>query len=322
MGSSEIRPFKETGKHSYNRRAINHNYRAPFIYHIILKKTIACDIFGTVKGDAGIAPRNQGCAQINESELGATIAKAIIHLPYEYPIIKLHQFCVMPDHVHILLQVLFWTDRHLDFYIEALRKRIAFKHSKKIGATISDEDIFEVGYCDKPLYENRSLDALYRYIAENPHRLAMRQQYPQFFQRVRTLKISNRNYEAYGNLFLFRNPDKSAVIIRSAFTPKEVCEKKKSWLRGAEKGTVLVSPFISKSEKSIRAEAEKIGANIILITHEAFGERFKPAAHDFDLCSQGRLLIISLGLPLNTPLTRETCLQMNKLASIISEFAD
>ncbi len=85
---------------------------------------------------------------------------------------------------------------------------------------------------------------------------------------------------------------------------KKSLKKTNHWLSDAAKGTVLVSPFISKSEKAIRVEAEDIGANIILITHEAFGERFKPAAHDFNLCSQGRLLIISLGMPLNTPISR------------------
>ncbi len=319
MGSSEIRPLRETGEHSYHRRAINHNYYSPFIYHIILKKMKNCEVFGNVIGDARIAPGNPGCVEINESELGVVIAKAIIHLPYEYPIIKLHKFCVMPDHVHILLQVLFWSDKHLDFYVEALRARIASQYSKKIKRPISDEDIFEKGYCDKPLYQNRSLDALYCYIEENPHRLAMRQQYPQFFQRVRKLTILNQEYEAYGNLFLFRNPDKAAVIIRSAFKPEEVTEKKNDWLADAGQGTVLVSPFISKSEKAIRSDAEDIGAKVILIVHEAFGERFKPASHDFNLCSQGRLLIISLGMPLNTPISRKICKEMNKLATTISE---
>ncbi len=125
MRSSEIRPLRETGEHSYHRRAINHNYYAPFIYHIILKKKKSCEIFGTVIGNARIAPGSPGCAEIKESELGIVIAKAILHLPYVYPIIKLHKFCVMPDHVHILLQVLFWSDKHLDFYVEELRARIA-----------------------------------------------------------------------------------------------------------------------------------------------------------------------------------------------------
>ncbi len=146
----------------------------------------------------------------------------------------------------------------------------------------------------------------------------MRQQFPQFFRHVRKLKIGNLDYEAYGNLFLLRNPDKEAVKISSKFTPEEIVKYKSFWLASASKGSVLVSPFISPAEKELRAEAESLSASIILITHETFGERFKPAKHDFDLCSQGRLLILSLSLPPKTPLSRELCLQMNALAAQIA----
>ncbi|MDE6297558.1 MAG: hypothetical protein K2L89_06895, partial [Muribaculaceae bacterium] len=221
----------------------------------------------------------------------------------------------MPDHLHLLLQVLFKSDKHLDFYIDTLKENIAAKYSilrnrgesgSVIGKTgesgsvnnkirICVEEIFEPGYCDKPLYDNRSLEGLYQYIRHNPHRLAMRKQYPQFFQRVRKLHIGEKDYEAYGNLFLFRNPDKEAVKISRSFTSEEKSEKIDRWMHAASQGTILVSPFIGREEKQIRAEAEKRGANIILITHEAFPQRYKPAAHDFNLCTQGRLLIISMG---------------------------
>lgn len=318
MSSSEIRPLSETGEHSYLRRAFSHDYCAPFIYHIIIKKTSGCKAFGKVTGDARIAPGSPGCAKIQESDLGKIIAKSIIHLPYEYPILKPLQFCVMPDHIHLLIQVLFRSDNHLDFYIDSLKSKVASKYSQAEGKFFTQDDIFEPGYCDKPLYDCRSLDGIYTYIRENPHRLAMRIQYPQFFQRTRKLQIEGKEYEAYGNLFLLRNPDKEAVKISHKFAP-EVCQQKRElWLYTAANGGVLVSPFISKKEKEIRAEAEVLGARIILVTHEAFPERYKPAARDFTLCTEGRMLIISLGLPADTPLSRPLCLQMNSVSSTIA----
>lgn len=319
MGISRIGSLKQTGVPSYHRRSFNQDYYAPFIYHIILKKAKGCEIFGAIKGNARIAPDNPGCAEINESPLGKIIAKAIVHLPYQFPIIKIHQFKVMPDHVHILMQVLFKSDQHLDFYVDTLCSTIAAKYSKITGKSISEEDIFEAGYCDKPLYDDRSLDGLYTYIRENPHRLAMRLQYPEFFQRVRNLRIGNQEYEAYGNLFLFRNPDKEAVKISHRFSEQEKLNKKADWLSSASTGTILVSPFISPAEKAIRAEAEALGAKFILITHEAFPDRYKPATHDFDLCSAGHLLIISLGFPPKTVLTRPICERMNAIAKAIAE---
>lgn len=318
MDSVWIRSLKQGSGHSYHRRALNHDYYAPFIYHIILKKTKDCESFGTVVGDARIAPGLPGSADIVESTLGRIIAKEIIHLQYEYPIIKQLQFKVMPDHVHVLLQVLFWSDKHLDFYIDALRTKIAAKYSKIKGELITDENIFEQGYCDKPLLLKRSLNGLYDYIRQNPHRLAMRQQFPQFFQHRRSVTIGDEEYGAYGNLFLFRNPDKEAVKLSRSFSKEEILEKKTAWLSAASQGTILISPFIFPIEKDIRSEAEALGAKIILIVHEAFPDRFKPAAHDFALCAEGRLLIISLCLPIGTKLTRPVCEQMNTLAKTIA----
>lgn len=313
----EISPFGDSGSHSYHRRSFHHDYHNPFIYHIILKKEKGREAFGRITGDARIPFGNPGCAAVNESPLGKIIAKTVLRLPHDYPILKLHQFCIMPDHVHMLWQVLFHSDKHLDFYIDCLKEKIAKRYSTLRGEPISADDIFERGYCDKPLYEDRSLDGWYRYIRENPHRLAMRKQYPQFFQRVRNLNIGNNECQAYGNLFLLRNPDKAAVKISRKYSEEEKQKKKRLWIESASRGSVIVSPFISPAEKAIRNDVESLGGKIILITHETFPERFKPAKHDFDLCSEGRLLIITIGKPAQTPLSREICLSMNTLASDI-----
>lgn len=316
--SQEITPLSASAVHSYHRRSFHHDYYNPFIYHIILKKKEGCEAFGSITGDAGIPYGNPGCAAVNESRLGKIIAKTVLHLPYDYPILKLHQFCVMPDHLHLLLQVLFRSDKHLDFYIDCLKDGIARRHSVQTQRSLTPDDIFEKGYCDKPLYDGRSIDGWYKYIRENPHRLAMRRQYPRFFRRVRNLKIGTYECQAYGNLFLLRNPDKIAVKISRRYSEEEKLKKKKLWIEGASQGTVIVSPFISPAEKSIRSEVEALGGKIILITHEAFPERFKPAKHDFDLCAEGRLLIVSLGRPAPASLSRADCMAMNGLAEVIA----
>lgn len=303
----------------YHKRAFAHNYHAPFIYHIILKKKNGADIFGEVGGDARIPFGSAGCAFIKESALGSIIAGKIREIQKIFPILQVYQYCIMPDHVHILLRVKDWSEHLLDYYIDYLKTLVASKYSQTISKAIEGDDIFEPGYCDKPLLLKRSLDTLFRYIRENPHRLAMRRQYPQFFQRARNIRIGGEQYEAYGNLFLLRNPDKEAVKISRKDTPEAVADKTARWLGDASRGTVLVSPFISPKEKEIRTKAEAIGASVIFLTHEALSERFKPSEHDFALCSAGRMLIISLGLPAKTPLTREICQQMNALAAHLAE---
>lgn len=319
MDSKFISPYHISKEHSFHRRAFAHNYRAPFIYHLILKKEKGAPSFGSVKGNALIEFGKAGCASIERTPLGQIIFKAIFNFHTRFPIIQIYQFVVMPDHVHILLRVKNWSPYHLDYYIESLQQQITHQYHAATGISISEpRQIFENGYCDKPLLLNRSLSALFEYIRKNPHRLAIRMQYPQFFRRVTNLKIGDNEYEAYGNLFLIENPDKEAVKISRSFSEEEKRRKRELWLSESSRGTILVSPFISKEEKQIMIEAEKGGGGIILICHEAFPERFKPAEHNFELCSSGRLLIISLGMPSKSALTREICNRMNELASEIA----
>ena len=89
------------------------------------------------------------------------------------------------------------------------------------------------------------------------------------------------------------------------------------WLYTAANGGILVSPFISQTEKAIRAEAEEAGGRFILVTNEPMGERYKPTGREFSLCEAGRLLIVSANLP--GVLSRNNCLAMNALADVISK---
>lgn len=307
-------PHNPLQKHSYHRRANFHDYHTPCIYHIILKKSAGSEAFGRIVGDARIKPGEEGCARTEWSSLGKIIARAIYNIQFEFPILQLYQYQIMPDHLHILLRIKQYSEQPLGYYIANLKRNIA----RTYGAT-SAEQIFEPNYCDKPLFPSRSLNSLFQYIRENPHRLAMRKQYPHFFQRVRGVKIGDNDYEAYGNFFLLGNPDKLAVKISRHFTDEEINKKRNLWISEATRGTILVSPFISPREKSIREEAEKRGAKIILLVHEALSERYKPAAHDFGLCSEGRLLIISLGQPAKTHLSRQMCVDMNNLAAQLAK---
>lgn len=303
---------------NYNKRAFAHNYYAPFIYHIILRKRERFPAFGMVCGDARIPYGNPGCAYIKENELGQTISKSIVGLPKKYPIIRIYQHKLMPDHVHILLRVLEWSPYHLDFYVEELMSYIAKRISIIINHPTSPEDIFDKGYCDKPLLLQRSLPELFDYIRNNPHRLAMRLQYPDFFRRSRQLRINGKEYEGYGNLFLLRNPDKMAVKISRKYSCSKKEELTLKWVGNAQKGSVMVSPFISREEKQIREKIEAAHGSIILIVHEAFPEKYKPGPQNFELCSRGRLLILSLGYDPKTRLSREICRRMNELAAEIA----
>lgn len=301
----------------YTRRNRRHDYYAPATYHIILKKLKECEAFGRVAGDPRNAPGTPGCARIDRSPLGAIIHREVFEWQKNYPVLQVYQYMVMPDHVHILFRVKARITTHPGHYIKSLKDTINRKWCLFKGMEDEGPVVFMENYTDRIIYSDRSLDLIFRYIRENPHRLAMRMMYPEFFRRVRRLLVGDRVCEAYGNLFLMRNPFKDCVVVHRADSKDDFERKCGSWMDMVEDGGVLVSPFIAEREKTVRKKAEEVGGKLIVIVNEAFGERFKPSAHDFRLCEEGRLLLISTGSNRAQELDRKACLRMNGMAQEI-----
>lgn len=297
-------------KAAQTKRAYWHDYRSPGRYMITLSKSANISPLSNIEGDWNLPVGTRGSSYTRWSSLGRSIADTIYGIRNIHPALRAEQYVVMPDHVHILLWVQSQLPEPLGFYIAR------FKNAINTAAGVNH--IFENGFNDQIVSNKRNLQALFDYIRSNPYRLAVRRANPDFFTRRNNLIIENTEYQAYGNIHLLGNPFKDQVIVHRSDSSDLLARHKEEWLHTAANGGVLVSPFISGEEKRIRVEAEKLGAKIILITHEAFAERYKPAAHAFALCSEGRLLIISLGLPAKTDLSRPLCLQMNSLAEAIT----
>lgn len=179
--------------------------------------------------------------------------------------------------------------------------------------------MFAKGFNDQILKKSRSLDTLYRYIRENPRRLAVRRAFPEYFRRTNSLRIGKVVYQAYGNLQLLENPFREQVVVHRADSEERRRNNLEQWLYTASNGGVLVSPFISPAEKAVRDRADAIDGRFILIVPDRMDDRYKPVGHDFDLCESGRMLILSAGLNvgMGDSLTRRNCLAMNSLADAI-----
>ncbi len=84
----------------------------------------------------------------------------------------------------------------------------------------SRESVFTPDFDDRILYRSRSLDTIFRYIRENPYRLAARRDRPDFFRRVNRLEIAGGEWQGYGNFQLLENPFKEQVVAHRADTPE------------------------------------------------------------------------------------------------------
>ena len=181
--------------------------------------------------------------------------------------------------------------------------------------------LFENGYNDQILLEDGQLDNWLHYLDDNPRRLAIKRQHPDYFTTMHYTDIAEWHCQTVGNSFLLNIPDKVAVIVHSAYSDEEFADYKQKWLACGERGGVLVSAAIATREKEVMREAMNRGYRLILARENGFPPLYKPAGESFDACSQGLLLQVSpweYHMQRRT-ISREQCLKLNRLVETITQ---
>ena len=160
--------------------------------------------------------------------------------------------------------------------------------------------LFQKGYHDRIIMNEDTLENIHRYMDENPFRAKLKEECPNIMQRRLHLWIQGREYAAFGNLFLLKNPDKQQVFFHRR-TPQgmmthltaEYAHEKERLLRRAEEGMVLVTPGISKGEQGVVDAALTYHLPLIILQKEPITEFWKPSQRRFYACASGCLLILS-----------------------------
>lgn len=335
-----LRGNKGKWEHSMNRRSRINDYQGRRIYMITMTKSAEAPCFGSLAGDPKIAADKDGAPYIIPSPMGEIIERELQNIKNIHPDFEIFRKVIMPDHIHFLIYVKEEIDRHFGRYMAVFKKDItqemrrAYPHLDQIGASA-----FVRNYNDRILVKEGQLEVLKKYISDNPRRLAIMRNYPDFFTRGMEIildkeskeskeskerearEASEEKYEAFGNPFLIQKPYRFQVFVRSAWTPEEFEKRKKEWLAMAAEGGIAVSPFYSAREKTVREEILNRGGSVIYIRNEKMGERSKPQGRDFELCREGRLLIIyEQEAPEYAPtLKRSVAMHMNDIARKIAE---
>ena len=113
-------------------------------------------------------------------------------------------------------------------------------------------------------------------------------------------------WTAVGNPFLLDAPLLVSVRISTATPDDKLAELVDKLGAKAERGAVLVSPWISPGEKAVKAEAVARGGRVVQLLAEGMGRYYKPGGADFDLCADGRLLQLSPFAPREAGAARES----------------
>ena len=338
------------------QRCFCHDYYERGIYMITLE----------VEGRRPILGRLEGCA-VTKTPLGESVEACWREIPRRHPEIQLLACIVMPDHFHGLLFVRTRMRRHLGEIVRGFK--IGCTKAYRLGGRLSGEspsreppfgdspfgdspymanppNLFAPGYHDRILTHRGQLKTLFRYIADNPRRLALIRQHPNYFTRINQLSLAGRVYAAYGNPFLLNRPDRLQIQCSRRISPEALAAEQARLLDAAARGAVLVSPCISPGEKLIARAAMEEGLPLIALKADGFAPRYKPPGRSFDACAKGKLLLLApvenramYGAPPNRPthhnvakqpaaarfgaapymarLTRSQCLALNQLAADI-----
>ena len=176
--------------------------------------------------------------------------------------------------------------------------------------------LWEPGYNDRILLRKGQLERMFAYLDDNPRRLLLKRQHPEYFTCLGTLTVANIPMQAMGNRFLLDYPVKLQVQCSRSLSPDEIEKRKDMFLQEGHNGAILVSPCISPGEKQITTAALAKSIPLIVFLLNGFPPFFKPAPRYLEACAEGRLLMLAPFPYQNEKLQnmRQRCLQLNAYA--------
>ena len=270
-------------------------------------------------------PRFSTCAhnRIELKEDGRLVENLWHRIGKDYPQIHLPELVIMPDHLHGIVRVKEQMKKPIGVPLRAFKSQVTSALRERYSNP--KLKIWIPGYHDWAVWRRGSLNAYIQYIRDNPRRYCMRKAHPDLFRRINDLRHvrlpPEETWTGYGNLFLLDKTELYPLQVSRRITPQDLAALREEMLECVRNGGVLVSPFISPGEKEIARAALDAGGSVILMKPDGFPPYFKPHGKYFDLCQQGRLLLLACRPPSTaaTPVTRDLCLAMNRWSQHIAE---
>lgn len=285
-------PFYREPLHpNFNRRALHHDYRLPAKYMLTILKNPDLPPFSQIIGD----PKSIADIQILLSPLGEAIQKAIEEWIPLYPIyVPTH--IIMPDHIHICVDVIATLDKGLSRAVSRLMGKCSSIYHHSLPDRLRPEKmtpLFTTGFNDKIAYTEERWKREKNYTNDNPRRYLIKKHYPDYLRKRWLLTVSgDRQFVMMGNIFLLKMPHLFRVKTSRHYTAREAIAAMEQWKRELFNGGIPISPFIHPHEKELKNRAIQEGYSFIRICTHGFAERAAPTGIEFELMSEGRLLLI------------------------------
>ncbi|MBR4264003.1 MAG: hypothetical protein IKQ48_05455 [Paludibacteraceae bacterium] len=307
------------------------------IYHITLVVPSREPLLGSL-----VIPDNDAKqARVERTKLGNALIEKLLNHPTYYPEVQIVQYCLMPDHLHVILYVKQPMKQTFNMVVRSL-----WQAAKKLGRayntpSINPESdsgltngentdapfpIFTERPFVRPMSHKGQLQTMIHYVQMNPQRLATKRLMLGFFRVQEGIEIAGRKYRGIGNAALLQTARYAPVHVRRTMVDEaEHGDNKRlrDYMNGcvidARNGIVMVSPFISQQEKEVMDVLIKEKHPIIYIADNGFRDYYKPGDGLFDAVAEGRLLILSPWEydEQKRHVTRAECVAMNQMAEEI-----
>lgn len=302
---------------SMKRRRVGHDYHGRCIYMITLVVAERRPLLGHITGDG-----ERVTAVMHPSPLGKAVLDELSSITSHYPAVAVISQQLMPDHLHFIIFVKERIPSHLSRVVNGYKGGCTRIYRQLVQQGLLNESqpaLWEEGYNDRILDGKNHLQRMMDYIDDNPRRLAIKRNRPDYFQVQRDIQLAGFNFAALGNLFLLRAPQLLQVQCTRSLTEQEIEATCQHFLALAANGAVLASPSISPGEKKVMQRAFENGFPIIILQENGFAPLAKPGGKRFDACARGQLLLLAPWEHHNEhrDIKRQQCCQLNDMAAAI-----
>ena len=155
------------------------------------------------------------------------------------------------------------------------------------------------GYHERLLRGRGQLDAMIRYVKDNPRRLALKRANPDLFRIHQQTILGGVSCTSLGNMFLADYPQRAVLQCSRRMNQSEIDAKREECMKEAANGTVFISGAISEGEKQISRALREAGYPLVILLTEGFPapdsphyKYYNPQGVYFEACAAGKLLLV------------------------------
>ena len=313
-----------------HHRETGWDYRGRAIYHFTLPVEGRYPLFGVLEG------KSAETAFVRLNAFGRRVCQMLGRLAQFYQgkgyALKVLAQMVMPDHVHLVIQVLEPLPQSIGAVVRGFKsgctkvyKEEYYRNGENAvevhggtpagaaevheGPPVQFARIFagrgSIWQQDPAYYHERILHApgqlrrMIDYVKDNPRRLWLKSHNPDLFRLHRRTEVAGLSFTSMGNHFLLNWPDGQAVEMSRRATDEQTQELLRSALAAAHNGAITYTAAISKGEQLIARSLREQGYPLVVLLNDGFPkdghphERYyKPGGIYFEACSKGQLLLL------------------------------